>query len=239
MSIQAEQIDSGNLHILYDVASIAEPGNEFFDIDHWRSINAVSSIVQGRGATCIFRYQEQDYVLRHYHRGGLIASLSDDRYQWSGLAQTRAWREWHLLAEMYQQGLPVPRPIAARVQRHGLFYSADLVTVCLAEVEPMADMLMKKPLPDAVWQEIGGVIRKFHDLGIYHADLNARNILLDANRRVFLIDFDKGEKRKLDAAWQQANLQRLQRSLNKFLKNEKSFNFDDKKMQLLLAGYND
>jgi len=166
-----------------------------------------------------------------------MAKLSDDRYQWSGLDKTRAWREWHLLAEMFEQGLPVPRPVAARVLRHGLFYSADLVTLCLADVTPLADLLMQRAITAEQWQSLGATIKRFHQVGIYHADLNARNILVDNAGQMFVIDFDKGEKRTPESSWQQANLERLQRSLNKFKNSGSQFWFDEQAWQCLLSGY--
>ncbi len=237
MSIKPEQRSHASQHVLYDAALIDAPENQFFDLDHWRESDHLVSVAQGRAAACIFRFQDKAFVLRHYRRGGLMAKLSDDRYQWSGLEKTRAWREWHLLAEMFEQGLPVPRPVAARAVRHGLFYSADLVTLCLPDVEPLADVLMQSTLTDEQWQEIGRTIKRFHDAGVYHADLNVRNILLDKDGEVFVIDFDKGEKRSVDSVWQQANLDRLLRSLNKFNNNEAQFYFDEQAWQSLLAGY--
>jgi len=237
MMIEPNQVDQQGLHILFDANSIDSPGNEFFEADHWRSLDAVISLAQGRGAACIFGYQNKAFVLRHYRRGGLMVKLSDDRYQWSGLDKTRAWREWHLLADMFEQGLPVPRPVAARVQRHGLFYSADLVTLCLPDVTPFADLLMQRAITAEQWQSLGATIRRFHQVGIYHADLNARNILVDNAGQMFVIDFDKGEKRMPESSWQQANLQRLRRSLNKFKNSESKFWFDEQCWQWLLAGY--
>ena len=236
-SIKPTQISDGSDHIIYDAALIGAPENSFFDFDHWQVSGDLVSVAQGRAVACIFRYHEHKFVLRHYRRGGLMAKLSHDRYQWFGLEKTRAWREWHLLAEMFARLLPVPRPVAARVQRHGLFYSADLVTLCLPDVTPMADVLIQSTLSEQQWHDVGSTIKKFHNAGIYHADLNARNILLDTNGHVFLIDFDKGEKRSVDAAWQRANLERLQRSLNKFKANESRFCFDEQDWQLLLKGY--
>ena len=238
-NIKPTQISHGSNHILYDAALIDAPEDSFFNLDHWQDSDDLISLAQGRAAACIFRYHEHEFVLRHYRRGGLMAKLSNDRYQWSGLEKTRAWCEWHLLAEMFAQELPVPRPVAARVQRRGLFYSADLVTLCLPDITPMADLLMQSALNEQQWQDIGRTIKKFHDAGIYHADLNARNILLDTNGHVFLIDFDKGEKRPVDAAWQRANLERLQRSLNKFKANDSRFCFDEQGWQVLLIGYQD
>jgi 3-deoxy-D-manno-octulosonic acid kinase len=237
MTIEAKQIQESGSFILFDAGAMAAPRVEFFDQEVWRDSSALVSSAQGRAAVCIFHYQDREYVLRHYQRGGWMAKLCADRYLWGGVEQTRAWREWHLMAEMYQQGLPVPRPVAARVQRHGLWYSADLITERLVNVETLADCLMKKALTELQWRAIGCVVRRFHDAGIYHADLNARNILLNDVGKVFLIDFDKGERRVSGAAWQQENLYRLQRSLNKFKVTVSEFYFDETSIGWLLDGY--
>lgn len=228
--------DSGSI-ILFDSTQLKPFSADLFDPEYWKSSNAVVSDAQGRGAACIFRYGDHEYVLRHYRRGGGMAKFSADRYLWSGLEQTRAWREWHLLAEMYQQGLLVPRPVAARVQRHGLCYSADLITLRLPNVETLADRLAQTALSELQWEIVGRTIRCFHDAGIFHADLNARNILLDEAGQVFLIDFDKGERRAPDSSWQQENLRRLHRSLNKFKVTTADFHFDETAMQWLMEGY--
>jgi 3-deoxy-D-manno-octulosonic acid kinase len=49
---------------------------------------------------------------------------------------------------------------------------------------------------------------------VCHADLNLHNLLLDAQSRVYLIDFDRGTRRAA-GAWKAANLARLRRSLDK------------------------
>ncbi len=236
MPQQARLTDS---HFLYDAAVVPLPDERFFEADHWRNEGALLSTAQGRGAACIFAFRDGEYVLRHYRRGGLMAKLSDDNYRWSGLEQTRAWREWFLLRDMVQLGLPVPRPIAARVVHSGFFYTADLVTQRLPQVMPFADLLMERVLSEPQWREIGATVKRFHRAGIYHADLNARNILLDDFGRVFVIDFDKGEKRAPVQHWQRENLERLQRSLLKFKKSQPQFWFDERCWQWLLAGYND
>lgn len=237
LTIIPDQLEQDGVHILFDPACIQRPDGHFFEAEYWRRQGAVRSVAEGRGAACIFQYQGQALVLRHYRRGGLMARFSDDRYLWMGLDRTRAWREWHLLADMFGQGLPVPHPVAARVQRHGLFYSADLVTLCIPGVTPLADLLMQQVLSETQWRLIGATVQRFHQAGVYHADLNARNILLDPAGQVFVIDFDKGERRTPQRSWQQANLARLRRSLDRFLVRQGRFHFDEQAWQWLLAGY--
>ena len=90
-----------------------------------------------------------------------------------------------------------------------------------------------------VWQTIGACIRRFHDASVYHADLNARNILIDSQSKlVYLIDFDKGCIRHLGESWKASNLARLQRSLLKFKSLNQVFYFDQQNWDALLDGYN-
>src|SRR6185312_24099 len=59
-----------------------------------------------------------------------------------------------------------------------------------------------------------GVVGRFHRAGIWHADLNAHNVLVSP-AGLHLIDFDRGRQRAPAAGWRLANLRRLRRSLLK------------------------
>ncbi|NNF97058.1 MAG: 3-deoxy-D-manno-octulosonic acid kinase, partial [Halobacteria archaeon] len=180
---------------------------------------------------------DKDYVLRHYRRGGMIARVSPDQYVWTGLRRTRAWREWHLLARMQEMGLPVPQPVAVQVVQHGMLYSADIMTRRINHTITLADELGRHALTRGNWQELGKMIRQFHRRGVWHADLNANNVLLNENKQIFLIDFDRGCLRQPSRHWQQTNLQRLKRSLLKLQSRADSFNFTAPDWQALLDGY--
>ena len=70
----------------------------------------------------LFFLQTEDWfgvncALRHYYRGGLWGKLNKDRYRFSVLETTRSFAEFHLLQRLYEAGLPVPKPIAARIQK--------------------------------------------------------------------------------------------------------------------------
>jgi 3-deoxy-D-manno-octulosonic acid kinase len=225
-----------NHHILYDAQALEQVTPETFDPVKLKRDGAVTGIIQGRGDTFIIRLENFECVLRHYRRGGLIARLSNDRYLWGGLQNTRAWREWRLLAELYQQGLPVPHPIAAQVVHHGLTYTADILTERLPQVRPLSDWLSEQPLSQELWREIGRCIARFHLYGVYHADLNAHNVLIDNNDKVYLIDFDRGELRAV-GAWQQDNLARFRRSLEKLAGLLDSFHFQQQDWDAMLEAY--
>ena len=155
--------------------------------------------------------------LSRYRRGGLVARFLDDYYLWTGLERTRPWREWRLLDYLYKEGFPVPRPVAAYVSRSGIGYRGDLITELIPDAHSLASALADSRIELLPWQAIGACIRRFHDAGIYHADLNAHNILLDNRNKIYLLDFDRGERRTPGVLWQEANLGRLLRSLRKFI----------------------
>lgn len=233
------QISSGKAQILYDADLPVQADSRFFDPHYWQAQGALNGTAMGRGTTFFVRDGDNEWVVRHYRRGGLVARLLRDSYLWQGLAATRAWREWHLLAELFAAGLPVPQPVAAQVVRRGLWYRADIVTRRLAAA-PLAERLRQGRVEAGTWAAVGAAICRVHDAGVWHADLNAHNILLDARETPFIIDLDRGERRPRDAraeGWRQGNLQRLHRSLRKLARLHGAFHFDERDWDALMAGY--
>ena len=102
-------------YIVYDQGSIEYQPWSWFDVDYWRAKDALVGETVGRGVTYFVQDAARQLVLRHYRRGGLVAKMVHDHYLWTGLKSTRAWREWHLLESLHRAGLPVPKPVAARV----------------------------------------------------------------------------------------------------------------------------
>jgi 3-deoxy-D-manno-octulosonic acid kinase len=228
---------SGNVRILYDRDAAAYALDDWFEPERLAARGWLAGGAAGRGCAHFFRYNGTDYVLRHYRRGGKMAPLLNDRYIWTGIDNTAAWREWRLLARLAKLNLPAPRPFAARVVHSGLFYRADLITARIPAALSLAQRLKVGALPNDTWREIGRVIRRFHEACVWHADLNAHNVLLDSGGAVVLIDFDRARFRKPGAHWRQANLARLLRSLRKLKRLNPDFWFYDAHFDMLRAGY--
>ena len=211
--------------------------NNWFDISFWQSQDAVTGHSEGRNITWFVGHQDDEWVLRHYYRGGLVEPILGDKYLYSSIENTRCYQELMLLEQMFTRGLPVPKPIAARISKGWLFYRADILIEKIPHAKDLVARLTNQALQESEWYEIGATIAKFHEAGIYHSDLNAHNILLDDNEKVWLIDFDKCDQRAVSDEWQQANLDRLHRSFSKELGLHKQFHFADKNWQWLLKGY--
>ena len=210
------------------VTDTALPIQDLFDPKFLKKQQLIDKNVRGRGETVFFTINNTPLVLRHYYRGGLAAYISRDRYLWRGVKQTRAYRELVMLTSLSANNLPAPKPFAARIVHNGCFYQADIITHAVTDTETLTQRLQHSTIDDTVWGIIGKTIAQFHQKGIYHADLNAHNILLNSNNSVFIIDFDKAKfKDANDSTWRQQNLQRLQRSIVKLRQNHAIHYFDE------------
>jgi len=195
--------------MLSDARRLADAGPEVFNPAHYgdraRPVDA-----GGRQAAWFVEGQGWQGVLRRYRRGGMIARISRDAYLWNGESRTRSFREYRLLVALRAQGLPVPAPLAAAYWRQGPIYRAAIVVERIPGVRPLA-----QALTEPLWQPVADAIVRMHRAGVWHADLNAFNILIGNDGRVWLIDFDRGTQGALSERQRQANLDRLRRSLRK------------------------
>jgi len=220
--------------ILYDDTLISEPDENLFDLEFWANDEKTRLINKGRGKVLLINCQGLPSVLKHYYRGGLVSNFLSEKYLWQGESNARSIKEFRILQKMLQAGLPVPRPIAARVNRQGIFYTADLITSRIDHSSSMGDSLKENSLSSDLWKNIGSCIASFHMQGFYHHDLNIENILIDSDQKVFLLDFDKAVQMDPINSMAQKNINRLQRSINKSYPNS-SKQFPKAEWEILLA----
>ena len=223
-------------YILHDEDAVGNLERRHFDAFYWRDKSESLPVFGGRGGSIRINLGGTSAILRQYLRGGLAAHVSVDRYLWLGKSRTRAWREWSLLKLAKEAGLPVPTPLGACVCRSGLLYRAAIITVYIENTETLAERLMHSRLDLKSWQQLGLLLKQFHELCFRHADLNANNLLIDAHDRFYIIDFDKARIMKSLDDWQWTPLRRLQRSLEKIDRRQK-LHYRQGDWQALMDGY--
>lgn len=189
----------------------------------------------GRGAARFVDTPLGRVLHRPYLRGGLLARVNRDRYLWQGAGATRCFREMRLLEALCGIGLPVPEPLAARYRRHGLYYRAAIAVREIPDAETLAERIVRAP--SAVdWSRLGATLARFHAAGVDHADLNAHNVLFDRAGAVWLVDFDRGERRT-PGPWADANLARLKRSLDKLGAGARVGDFETRAWPILVEAW--
>ena len=171
-----------------------------------------------------FSYQpsggQERVLVRKVVRGGLVAKLLGDLH-W-GMA--RPFRELKAVIRARNAGLNVPEIVAVRATRAwGPFYR---FTVVVKEISAADDLLslagrLAPPQRHRAIGEVAEAVRKMHEAGLYHGDLNIKNILVadEAGRCVvYLIDLDRAMLRESrEAGLDFRNLSRLNRSVEKWL----------------------
>lgn len=217
--VQPLLYQSGNSGMLYDGSMGVTPGLRLFDPAFYQGrAQAVSE--GGRNAAWFIQDTWGQGVLRKYRRGGLVARLNKTSYLWRGAEQTRSFAEFRLLQYMHDRGLPVPKVVAACYTRSVCSYRAAIITERLVNTTPLASVLKQMPAShdtQSLARACAESIRQMHQANVWHADLNAFNILIDSNGKAWLIDFDKGKQTVMSPSLCQGNLNRLKRSLEKIL----------------------
>lgn len=165
----------------------------------------------GRNAAWFINYQGHQAVLRHYKRGGLVAKLIRQSYFWMGAQQARSWAEFAVLLHLRNSSVAVPEPIAALWQRRWLSYQAAIIVSRIPDALPIAHQLETTSA-----KAVAIAVKQMHDAGVWHADLNVFNILINEQKCIYLIDFDRAKiLNVVDSKQRTNNLLRLQRSLIK------------------------
>ncbi|UOD51475.1 3-deoxy-D-manno-octulosonic acid kinase [Orrella daihaiensis] len=181
----------------------------------------------GRGSAWQLLVNDEPAVLRRYRRGGMMAKVNRDHYLWLGLELTRAFKEFRLMLRLAEAGHRVPRPVSAMVKRSGIFYRAAILTRFIEHRGALCDCDS-----EVAWRAAGTSVARLHQAGVWHADLNVHNILIDAHDQAWLIDFDRAREGVADPQKLQENLSRLLRSVRKTCPD-----LEQRLWPVLLGGY--
>ena len=119
-------------------------------------------------------------VIKRFHSPGALRRLTDGR---------RAAREFRVLTQLHELGLPVPKPIDCAKEGEHWEVRTEWIpgTVALDELlaEPHKIPAEAGDLP----RRLGESLARFWSAGLDHSDLHAGNVLLDESGQIWLIDF--------------------------------------------------
>ena len=116
----------GESVIVYDDSLVSQISEALFDPLSWDAAVPVAGVAGGRGTTLFVQHGGQDWVLKHYHRGGTVMKILRDQFLWTGWESTRPMREWRLLSHLQKLGLPARLLVELEAER-GHRLSAQLL----------------------------------------------------------------------------------------------------------------
>jgi tRNA A-37 threonylcarbamoyl transferase component Bud32 len=199
------------------------------------SYNHEAGLFQGRGKLRVLELRNGDAALiRPYRHGGLF------RHLLRGIFFTwppRPFRELAITEEVRRRGIPTAEVLAACVRRiWGPFYRGWLVTRQLKGGQDLwtaiRDGFVGQTGAEKVFNAVAASLHGLHREGIYHRDLNLKNIVVRRESdgvKGYIIDFDRamlflGE---VPMALARRNLDRLLRSANKLDPKREYFSAHD------------
>ena len=186
--------------------------------------------MEGRGLLVSLRLDgkgPERMVIRHYEHGGILRSLTRDLF----LTGSRPFRELIITEMARKGGLPTMEVLAAiKNCVFWPFYKGDLVS---KEIPNSVDLIQyftrggrtrgQKQLGEKreLVRQAGRLVRKMHEMGIYHSDLHLKNFIVEKGEgglgSLYIIDFDRSKIiHPLKSNKWFANLLRLDRSVEKW-----------------------
>ncbi len=165
------------------------------------------SDLQGRGNLEEFHLPRGTLVIRRFRRGGLARWASRDRF----LDPERPLKEILLSTRLRELGFGTPLVVAGRAQRVGILgYRLEVITEYVASDGSLGQLLRKawersgqdreRALRALPWRPFGALVRRLHDAGFLHSDLQPENFLWRSQEAsLVILDLDRSRLRESDA----------------------------------------
>jgi 3-deoxy-D-manno-octulosonic acid kinase len=175
----------------------------------------------GRGEAYGVTLGTRPAVVRHARHGGFLAPLLGDRFA----GRPRFYHEVALSRRLAGGGVRTPDVLAGVRYRAGPGHRADVATEQVSGADLVEVFFGERP-PEgparlAALEALGRLVRRLHDLGYVHPDLQLRNLLLtgaaSTGPHAWLLDVDTCRPMRGDRDAERArNLARFYRSWAKW-----------------------
>ena len=186
---------------------------------------ALTSVILGNGDRAL---------IRPYHHGGAFRFFTRTIFF---SCPPRPFRELVITEELRRRGIPTIEVYGACAERViGPFYRAWLISRELAGSQDLWSALQNGIAEtwkiETVLRPVAQSLRHMHRQGVYHSDLNLKNILVRPEAQAiksYIIDFDKAKLflGALPEPLAENNLRRLWRSLSKLDRERKYLSSED------------
>jgi hypothetical protein len=169
----------------------------------------------GRGATARVEIAGAGgVILKKMRRGGLLAGLWRERF----LGARRLVANLAIPVEAIRRGVRTPAPVALLVTGGGALLEAWLAVEEVAGGRDLPALLRRGVPPEGALASAMAAVRRMHDAGLHHRDLNLGNVLVrerpPGRWEGFVLDLDRAVLRSgpVPSRLRALSLLRLERS---------------------------
>jgi tRNA A-37 threonylcarbamoyl transferase component Bud32 len=129
----------------------------------------------------------------HVRRGPgpepVVVKVFRSRSWWRRLGDgRRAAREFGMLRRLHKAGLAVPKPLELKRGRIGWELECEWIEDAMSLLQWSVAGNAPSEIQKAIACELGSLLGELHALGFHHGDLHSGNLLLDDDRKLWLID---------------------------------------------------
>ncbi|MFW5915744.1 MAG: lipopolysaccharide kinase InaA family protein [Planctomycetota bacterium] len=180
-------------------------------------------------------WAESALIVRQYAHGGLLAPLFGTAF----LSDKQMRGELRIAHHARQRGLSTSRPVALRISRgpgplrRGYYLTREIPSALnLLEYCNKHGPQIAPPSRFALAKDIGRTIARMHEIGVYHDDLNLKNVLVKTREsppESAIVDFKKARlQQHVPMKDGLPNLRRLDRSILKWPASRNTITLSDR-----------
>jgi len=232
-----ESIRQGSTHAVVR-NDVADPGRAFLMQPWPRDLMRSPGVPVGRIPLEILETGNHQYLKRWYVHGGLLGPLLGAFF----LGSSRPLRELEAAVYAVASGVPTVEPLGICSWRlHGPIHRSAIMTRRQYGATNVAEYLSRaRHVHPARRHQLiisaAEAVRRMHDIGLFHADLNLTNLLVcdssggpSDQLSVLIIDWDGARvRRRVGTFGRIRNLLRLSRSADKLSRSGIPITFTDK-----------
>lgn len=206
---------------------LEDVGNNFSNSSSLQDVK----IFKGRGEHFSYKpvLSNERLLVRICRRGGVMSFLNDLHF-----GKCRPFEELRISETLRALSINTPEIVAVKVQRTlGFLYKYVVVMKELENVEDLSSYLSKYHSEKKyILENVALELRNLHQKGVFHSDLNLKNILVakkNEDLKVYFVDLDKSWRVPyLNNSKKLNNIARLYRSYEKLFNKSNLLSLCDK-----------
>ena len=176
-------------------------------------------------------YKFENFIIRKYFHGGIFRKFLKDNFT----SENRFIKEFKILIHLNNLSFDTVKGIGVIVE-NGILKKGWLVTTWVEHID-FINYLKEKPDTnlESIFFNMGKATKKLHKLNIVHNDLHLKNFLINNNKKILIIDFDK--------SYFSDNLSLQLKDIKRFIRSIYKYNFynenpiDISNIKSFLRGY--